>query len=61
MQSLRAARELCPLRLDHPPNGIEFGLGCGLCMDKKGAKTNLEQPALLIPEVEIGDIPPDRV
>ncbi len=21
----------CPLRIRHPPNGIEFGMGCGLC------------------------------
>jgi len=21
----------CPLRLEHPPNGIEFSLGCSLC------------------------------
>ena len=24
----------CPLRLRHPPNGIEFGIGCGLCINK---------------------------
>lgn len=21
----------CPLRIEHPPNGVEFSLGCGLC------------------------------
>eukprot|EP00501_MAST-03F_sp_TOSAG23-6_P000492 GSMAST32.ASY1.ANO1.506.1 assembled CDS len=26
---------LCPLRCRHPPNGIEFGLGCTLCNDER--------------------------
>jgi E3 ubiquitin-protein ligase MYCBP2 len=24
-------KELCPLKMDHPPTGTEFSLGCGLC------------------------------
>lgn len=32
----------CPLRLRHPPNGIEFGIGCGLCINKdKSALTHV--------------------
>jgi E3 ubiquitin-protein ligase MYCBP2 len=27
----------CPLRIEHPPNGIEFSLGCGLC---RGGSSN---------------------
>ena len=24
----------CPLGCDHPPNGEEFALGCGICRDE---------------------------
>lgn len=32
----------CPLHLPHPPNGIEYGLGCSMCEDKKTEKLNEE-------------------
>lgn len=30
-----AGQESCPLKLDHPPAGEEFALGCGLCRSNK--------------------------
>jgi len=30
----------CPLRTAHPPNGIEWGLGCSMCEDKRTESDN---------------------
>jgi hypothetical protein len=30
----------CPLGTRHPPHGIEFGMGCGLCRDAEAKKEN---------------------
>ncbi len=27
--------EECPLKIEHPPNGEEFALGCALCREYK--------------------------
>eukprot|EP01006_Ploeotia_vitrea_P049935 TRINITY_DN67395_c8_g1_i1.p1 TRINITY_DN67395_c8_g1~~TRINITY_DN67395_c8_g1_i1.p1 ORF type:complete len:1605 (+),score=973.64 TRINITY_DN67395_c8_g1_i1:233-5047(+) len=32
----------CPLKIAHPPNGFEYGLGCSMCEDKKNAHLNEE-------------------
>ena len=34
MMTLKADPKRCPLGFAHPPNGIEFGLGCGMCTEK---------------------------
>ena len=31
----RCAGAECPLKVQHPPNGEEFGMGCGMCRDLK--------------------------
>lgn len=28
-------KEHCPLKIDHPPNGKEYALGCSLCRELK--------------------------
>jgi E3 ubiquitin-protein ligase MYCBP2 len=28
-------KDKCPLKIDHPPNGKEYALGCGLCRELK--------------------------
>jgi len=33
---------VCPLKLPHPPNGFEYGLGCSMCEDKKTEAKNEE-------------------
>eukprot|EP01017_Pseudomicrothorax_dubius_P046940 TRINITY_DN8351_c0_g1_i1.p1 TRINITY_DN8351_c0_g1~~TRINITY_DN8351_c0_g1_i1.p1 ORF type:complete len:410 (+),score=32.69 TRINITY_DN8351_c0_g1_i1:307-1536(+) len=34
-------REGCPLAVDHPANGVEYSLGCGLCKERRdGAKAD---------------------
>ncbi|ETO35939.1 hypothetical protein RFI_01125, partial [Reticulomyxa filosa] len=41
----RADPDLCSLRVRHPPNGFEFGLGCTLCADKKSDEENRKNKA----------------
>lgn len=31
---LLSIKSLCPLKVAHPPNGLEFGLGCSMCDNK---------------------------
>lgn len=35
---LVAIKALCPLKVAHPPNGLEFGLGCSMCEDNKAQR-----------------------
>ena len=35
--------EDCPLKMRHPPNGVEFGMGCTLCNDEKQKKKDEER------------------
>ncbi len=42
MEALTADPASCPLHVSHPPNGLEFGLGCSMCEDKKDEKVNEE-------------------
>lgn len=39
-RKLLAVKSLCPLGAAHPPNGLEFGLGCSMCEDKKTETRN---------------------
>eukprot|EP01084_Bolivina_argentea_P288252 494728_1 len=49
LNKLCSVAELCPLGIEHPPNGFEYCLGCTLCADKqteldnKKAKDNVER------------------
>jgi len=33
-------KEYCKLKIDHPPNGEEFSLGCGVCIEEHEKKKN---------------------
>ena len=39
---LLCAPRSCPLGVRHPPNGLEFGLGCSMCSDKQSAGDALQ-------------------
>jgi len=41
LKELRADPRRCPLKTRHPPNGIEFGMGCSMCKDKDDEKVAL--------------------
>ena len=36
MSKLLSVSSQCVLGVRHPPNGMEFGLGCSMCADNKG-------------------------
>jgi hypothetical protein len=40
MAKLMCHPEKCPLKCRHPPNGLEFGLGCGMCKDEKKSSSS---------------------
>jgi E3 ubiquitin-protein ligase MYCBP2 len=58
---LRCDKSLCPVSSAHPPSGIEWGLGCSMCEDKKAeglnermaAKADQEQQILQAKLVEL--------
>jgi hypothetical protein len=45
----------CPLKLRHPPNGVEFGLGCGLCWDEQAKRNGAPRPLPVVRRIiELG-------
>lgn len=41
MKKLVSDEKKCPLGVRHPPNGVEFGMGCILCVEKEGKKKRM--------------------
>jgi len=62
--------DLCPLKIDHPPNGEEFAIGCAMCKqeeeppskvsEEKEEDSNSKKPAFTI-QIHTGDIPVPEV
>jgi hypothetical protein len=42
MEKCQSDPSSCPLKMRHPPHGVEFGMGCGLCRDEETKKQNEE-------------------
>jgi len=42
---LRSDAKTCPLGIRHPPNGLEFGMGCSMCADKNSDEDNARAAA----------------
>ena len=44
LEKLQSDPRTCPMRIRHPPNGIEHGMGCSMCSDVE-AKADNEKAA----------------
>ena len=43
IRTLYSDPSTCPLGLCHPPNGIEFGIGCAMCRDQRAEAENVRK------------------
>ena len=41
-KALRSDKKTCPSKIRHPPNGLEYGLGCSMCADNDNDEANAE-------------------
>lgn len=45
LEKLFSDPRTCSLKIRHPPNGIEFGMGCSMCQDKEYEEDNVRAAA----------------